>query len=106
MMSIGAAFSSPAVCGNWFAGSSWDNWRAVLRAAFAEPITRAEREFFRSVAKREPPPQRVKELWIVAGRRAGKDSVASGIAAHAAASFESAGVASGRTRAGRLPRRR
>jgi hypothetical protein len=91
MMDIGTAFSSPAVFGKWFDGSSWDGWRAVLRAAFAEPITRAERAFFRSVAKREPPPHRVKELWIIAGRRAGKDSVASGIAAHAAASFESAG---------------
>ena len=91
MMDIGTAFSSPAVFGNWFAGPSWDNWRAVLRAAFAEPITRRERAFFRSVAKREPPPQRVKELWVVAGRRAGKDSVASGLAAYAAASFEPAG---------------
>jgi hypothetical protein len=29
----------------------------------------------------------VRELWIVAGRRAGKDSIASVIAAHAAALF-------------------
>jgi hypothetical protein len=91
MMDIGAAFSNPAIFGNWFAGPSWDNWRVVLRGAFAERLTRAERAFFRSVAKREPPLHRVKELWIIAGRRAGKDSVASGIAAHAAASFESAG---------------
>jgi hypothetical protein len=90
-LGIGSAFSSPAVFGNWFEGSSWDNWRALLRAAFAEPITRREREFFVSVAKREPPARRVKELWVIAGRRAGKDSVASGIAAHAAATFESAG---------------
>src|SRR5271170_2331351 len=90
-MQIGTAFSNPAVFGNWFAGPSCNNWRAVLRAAFAERLTRAELAFFRSVAKREPPPQRVKELWVIAGRRAGKDSVASGIAAHAAATFESAG---------------
>src|SRR5271170_6470727 len=90
-MQIGTAFSNPAVFGTRFAGASWNNWRAVLRAAFAERLTRAELAFFRSVAKREPPPQRVKELWVIAGRRAGKDSIASGIAAHAAASFEAAG---------------
>jgi hypothetical protein len=44
--------------------------------------------FFRTVAGRGPPTQRVRELWIVAGRRAGKDSVASVIAAHAAALFD------------------
>jgi hypothetical protein len=91
IMQIGTAFTDKRVFGSWFAGPSWDGWRAVLRAAFAEPITRAELTFFRSVAKREPPSQRVKELWVIAGRRAGKDSIASGIAAHAAASFESAG---------------
>jgi hypothetical protein len=90
-MQIGTAFTDKRVFGSWFAGSSWDGWRAVLRAAFAEPITRTELAFFRSVAKREPPSQRVKEFWVVAGRRAGKDSIASGIAAHVAASFESAG---------------
>jgi hypothetical protein len=33
---------------------------------------------------REPPRKRVKELWIIAGRRSGKDSVASGLSAWAA----------------------
>src|ERR1700683_2668575 len=92
MMDIGAAFSDPRVFGPWFNGSSWDNWRAVLRGAFGERMTRAERAFFHSVAKREPPSRRVRELLVVSGRRSGKDSVASGIAAHIAASFEPAGM--------------
>jgi hypothetical protein len=68
----------------WFSGPSWDNWKAILRAAFGLPMTASEVEFFRSVAERSPPPGRVRELWIVAGRRAGKDSIASLIAAYAA----------------------
>ena len=90
-MEIGAAFSDARVFGPWFKGASWDGWRAVLRAAFAERMTKAETAFFRTVANRAPPSRRVKEFWAIAGRRAGKDSVASGIAAHVAASFEARG---------------
>jgi prophage regulatory protein len=36
----------------------------------------------RSVAERDPPLEPVKELWAAVGRRGGKDSVASVIAAH------------------------
>jgi hypothetical protein len=90
-MDIGAAFRDPRVFGPWFEGSSWDNWRTVLRGAFGERMTKAEKAFFRGVANREPPAERVREFWVIAGRRSGKDSVASVIAAHIAASFEPAG---------------
>ena len=65
----------------WFSGPTWDGWRAVLKGAFGLPISDAELAFFRQVAERDPPKERVRELWIVAGRRAGKDSIASLIAA-------------------------
>jgi hypothetical protein len=72
----------------WFAGPSWDGWRAILKAAYALPMTEAEIAFFKSVAGgREPPKNRVRELWVCAGRRSGKDSVASAIAAYTAAFF-------------------
>jgi hypothetical protein len=48
-----------------------------------------ERAFFRTLADRDPPRRQVRELWIIAGRRAGKDSIASVIAAHSAALFDS-----------------
>jgi hypothetical protein len=51
-------------------------------------MTKAEREQFRSVAERDPPKRQVKELWVVAGRRAGKDSIAAAIATHAAISAD------------------
>ena len=88
MMEIGTALTDPKVFEPWFSGPSWDGWKAVLRAAFAEKMTKAEADFFRTVASREPPGQRMRELWVIAGRRCGKDSIASVIAAHAAASFD------------------
>ena len=91
-MTIGASFTDRRLFGEWFAGESWDNWRAILRAMFAERMTKSELAFFKSVAGgREPPPKRIKECTIISGRRSGKDSTASGIAAHVSASFQSAG---------------
>jgi hypothetical protein len=72
----------------WFRGPSWDNWRVILKAAYALPMTSAELESFRTVAgDRDPPRQQVRELWTVGGRRSGKDSIASVIAAYSAALF-------------------
>ena len=82
------AMNDPATFGKWFAGSSWSGWRSVLKGAFAMPMSDKEVEFFRAVADRDPPRKRVKELWIAAGRGAGKDSIASLIVAHAAALFD------------------
>ena len=91
MTDIITAMEDPRFFQPWFAGPTWDGWRAVLKGAFALPMTQAETEFFHQVAEREPPTKRVRELWIVAGRRAGKDSVASLIAANAASMFDQQG---------------
>ncbi len=82
---ITALFDDPNLLGAWFAGASWDAWRAILKGAFAQPMTDAEIATFRSLCARDPPRHRVKELWVLAGRRAGKDSVASLIACYAGA---------------------
>ncbi len=73
---------------DWFHGPSWSRWRAILKGAYALEMTQAERDLFEEVAEREPPAQRVRELWVVGGRRGGKDSVASLIIAYAAAVFD------------------
>jgi hypothetical protein len=83
-----ASMNHTKLFGPWFPGDSWNGWRTVLKAATGLPMSADEIEFFRTVAERDPPPRRVKELWVVAGRRAGKDSVASMIAAHSAALFD------------------
>lgn len=74
----------------WFRGPTWKPWRVVMKAIFALEMTDEEKAFFRSIADRDPPTEPVKEVWIVAGRRAGKDSVASLLAAHMAAMFNGA----------------
>jgi hypothetical protein len=86
-ISIDEALTDPALFQPWFEGETWDGWRAVLKAAYALPMTSDEIDFFRSVADRDPPARRVRELWCIVGRRGGKDSVASVIAAHSAALF-------------------
>jgi hypothetical protein len=87
-LSIIDAMDDPHLFAPWFKGASWDGWRSILKAAFALPMTGAEVEFFRTIAERDPPTKRARELWICAGRRAGKDSIASLILAHAAALFD------------------
>jgi hypothetical protein len=78
------AFDDPGFFGPYFAGPSWDTWRAVLKAAHGASLTDTELALFRSVADRDPPKRRVRELWVVAGRRSGKDSVASAMATYSA----------------------
>ena len=52
---------------------TWATWLTVLRAAFGLPLDDGERELFAAVAgDRAPPTKRVRELWVIAGRRAGK----------------------------------
>lgn len=93
MIDIVSAMDDPELFGRWFAGASWNGWRTILRGAFALPMTPDETAFFRMVAEREPPTARVRELWVIAGRRGGKDSAASLIVSHAAALFDPAGAA-------------
>ena len=61
--------------------TTWGVWIAVLRAAFGLPLSEEERTAFDAVAGgREPPQERVRELWCVIGRRSGKSRVAAALA--------------------------
>jgi hypothetical protein len=82
-------FDDEALFAPSFRGDSWNGWRSVLKAAMALPMTADEIAFFKSVAGgRDPPTKQVRELWVIAGRRCGKDSIASALACHAAALFD------------------
>jgi hypothetical protein len=59
-------------------------WRAVVGGAFGCKLSREEKAIFRQLTQRTPPTRAVRELWIAAGRRAGKDFVATRIAAYLA----------------------
>jgi hypothetical protein len=88
MLSIVEAMDDPGLFQPWFRGATWNGWRSILRAAYALPMSDDDRTFFRSVADRDPPARRVREAWFIAGRRSGKDSIASLITAHSAAMFD------------------
>jgi hypothetical protein len=60
---------------------TWSTWLAVLKAAFGLRLDNEQQKLFASVAGgRASPTRRVRELWCVAGRRAGKTRIAALIA--------------------------
>jgi hypothetical protein len=61
---------------------TWQTWPVALKAAFGNAtLTAAEQEVFHAIAgERGLPKQRVRELWVVAGRRSGKSRMAAAIA--------------------------
>lgn len=90
-ISVSDAIAAPELFGAFFAGPSWDTWRAVVKAMFGEPLSPAELVLFHAVAERDPPQSPVREMAAVAGRGAGKDSIATVIAAVMAVNFDSRG---------------
>lgn len=82
------ALQDPALFAPFFSGDTWSGWNSILKAAFALPMSESETALFNTVAgNRMVPTEAVRELWLIAGRRAGKDSIASAVAAFAAATF-------------------
>jgi hypothetical protein len=79
--SLHEAMADSDLLGPFFSGESWQGWRTIAKAAFGVPLDEEETAFFRSIAERDPPKRRVRELHLTLGRRAGKDSFASGAAA-------------------------
>ena len=87
-ISVSDAMANPKLLGPFFAGSSWAVWRTVVKASFGERLSSAELEAFRTVAERDPPTKPVSEVVAIAGRGAGKDSVATLIATNIAITFD------------------
>lgn len=71
---IRKALSDKRLLGHVIAGDSWRAWRVLLIAAMGEKLTAGERVIFTAITggREREPLQRVHELEIVAGRRAGK----------------------------------
>ncbi len=84
VLSAAGAMGNPDFFGPYFSGDSWATWHAVLLAAEGAPLDDDQLTRFAAAADRSPPTCRVKELWVIAGRRAGKDSIASLLATVAA----------------------
>lgn len=72
--------------------STWKTWLAVLRAAFGLRLNRKEARAFASIAGgRQPPTEKVRELWAVLGRRSGKSRVAAALAVYFAVLVDHSG---------------
>ena len=87
-ISVSDAMASRRLLGPFFSGPSWDCWRVVVKALFAEKMSAAEIEIFRTVAERDPPTAPVSEGVFIIGRGGGKDSVATSIATNIAVNFD------------------
>lgn len=77
----------PQLFGGSFAGPSWSAWRAVLATAFGLPLTPEQFDVARAVTRRSLTTLRAyAELWIAAGRRAGKSRICAALGVFIAAS--------------------
>ena len=85
-ISIDGALTDPYLLGAALGNSaSWSTWLAVLRAAFGLHLTTDQQQQFSSVAgNRNPPTQRVRELWAILSRRSGKSRMAAALATYLA----------------------
>jgi hypothetical protein len=76
------AMSSPQWWGPWFADGTWAAWRGFLAAVFGLPLPSNAQDLFRACTGLETPPSTMaREVYAIAGRRAGKTRVTSLIAA-------------------------
>jgi len=88
--------SDPSLLRSSFEGPSWDRWRAVLRAAFALPMSKRDVALFSEVSGgRKLPKHRVKELVCPVGRGGGKDSIAAALATYIATTSDFTGLRPG-----------
>jgi hypothetical protein len=84
LMPIDRCLSDHRLLGAAIDMSTRQTWLTVWKAAYALPLTDAERDIFNNIAGgRKPPTQRVREIWIDAGRRSGKSEMATICAIHA-----------------------
>ena len=89
-MNIIEALKDKKIFGNLFQSASWQAWLVFLKALFGLPIEdEAELKIFReSTGLDAPPSKRPREAYVIAGRRAGKSSVAAAIAVYLACFFD------------------
>ena len=79
------ACRDPNLFGDWFEGETWANWRVIDRAMFGEPLTDSELAVFQELTGRDAAPDATaKEIWLIVGRRGGKDVKSSALASYLA----------------------
>lgn len=85
VITFAEACLDPNLFGDWFAGETWANWRVIDKAMFGEPLTEGELAVFRELTGRDiAPDATAKEIWLIVGRRGGKDVKSSALASYLA----------------------
>jgi hypothetical protein len=64
---------------------SWKSWIVLLKAIFNLEMTPDEFMIYKKATQRETVPKRLKELFVIAGRRSGKSRIASLLASYVGA---------------------
>ena len=84
-MNILQFMNTPELMGDIFQGETWKPWRAVLSGAFGLPMDDDQAALFDALSGgRSAPTSRVRELWVVAGRRSAKTQTAGAVAVYLA----------------------
>ncbi|MDX8447058.1 hypothetical protein [Mesorhizobium captivum] len=75
----------PDLFGDQFAGESWASWRVIDKAMFGQELDETELATFTSLTGRHTAPtERASEVWLIVGRRGGKDVKAAALAVYLA----------------------
>ena len=84
-MPILQTMTEPDLFGPWFAGPTWQPWRAFLSALFGLPMSEAWAALYREhTGRTEPPTTAAREGWVIVGRRGGKSRIAALVAVYLA----------------------
>ena len=84
-ITIRDAMTDPALFGGIYGGDTFTGWRALLAGFYGLPLDDTEAEAWHTLTGRtEAPTEPHPELWVVAGRRAGKSHVAALVALYEA----------------------
>lgn len=85
IITFAEACRDPHLFGDWFSGETWENWRVIDKAMFGEPLTAEELAIFEELTGRDVAPDATaKEIWLIIGRRGGKDVKSSALASYLA----------------------
>lgn len=76
-VTIRSVMSDPALFGEQFGGQSFQAWRALLAGFYGEPLEQGELYHWKELTGRDKAPTKPhEEMWVAAGRRAGKSQCA------------------------------
>jgi hypothetical protein len=78
-MNLIQAIHDENLFGRWFKAAgglaTWSTWLVILKAAFGGELNEQELEIYAQLTQRKTVPTKLRELWLILGRRAGKSLI-------------------------------